>query len=190
MKPKLKKCKACKQLFQPFNSMAKVCGIECALVLARAKRAKREASAEKAEKAEARKAKMAFMENDTKRLKALAQKTFNAFIRERDKDEGCVSCDKPSTWASGLWHAGHYLTTAAKPQLRFNELNVHKQCSQCNLFLSGNVARYKARLWQKIGTDAVEALENDNTKARYRAEDYRKIIQIYKQKLKELKNGA
>ena len=190
MKPKPKKCKACKKLFQPFNSMAKACGLDCALVLARAGRAKMEASAEKAEKEEARKAKKEFMENDGKRLKALAQKTFNAYIRERDRDEGCISCDKPSTWTGGLWHAGHYLTTAAKPQLRFNEFNVNKQCSQCNLFLSGNVARYKARLCQKIGTDAVEALENDNTKARYRAEDYRQIIQTYKQKLKELKNGA
>lgn len=183
------KCKACKKLFQPFNSMTKACSLDCALILARARRAKMEAAAEKAEKAEARKAKKEFMENDTKRLKALAQKTFNAYIRERDKDEGCVSCDKHSTWTGGLWHAGHYLTTAAKPQLRFNEFNVNKQCSQCNLFLSGNVARYKARLCKKIGTAAVEALENDNTKARYRAEDYRQIIQTYKQKLKELKNG-
>jgi hypothetical protein len=190
MKPRKKKCKACKQLFQPFNSLAKACGVECSLVLARSEKAKKVAAAEKAEKAEVRKAKKQFKENDTKHLKALAQKTFNAFIRERDKDECCISCDKPRTWTGGLWHAGHYLTTGAKPQLRFNELNVNKQCSQCNLFLSGNVAVYKVRLENKIGKAAVEALENDNTKANYRAEDYRQIIQTYRQKLKELKNGA
>lgn len=190
MIPKLKKCKVCKQQFQPFNSMAKVCKIDCALLLARAVRTKKEAAAEKAEKAEARKAKRQFKDNDMKHLKGLAQKTFNAYIRERDKDEGCISCDKPHTWTGGLWHAGHYLTTAAKPQLRFSELNAHKQCSQCNLFLSGNVAKYKARLYQKIGVAAVEELETNNNKARYRVEDYQQIIKTYRKKLKELKNGG
>ena len=189
MKPKPRKCAACKQLFQPFNSMAKACGIDCALRLARAGRAKREAAAEKAEKAAARKARKQFKENDAKHLKALAQKTFNAFIRERDKNEGCISCDKPSTWTGGLWHAGHYMTTGAKPQLRFNESNCARQCNQCNLFLSGNVAVYKVRLEAKIGKEAVEALENDNSKANYRAEDYRRIIAEYKAKIKALKSG-
>lgn len=190
MKLKPRKCAACKQPFMPFNSMAKACGIDCAVRLARAKKQKQNIAEEKAEKAIARKAKQQFKENDTRHLKALAQKTFNAFIRERDKEEGCISCYKPSTWTGGLWHAGHYLTTGANPQLRFNELNVNKQCSQCNLFLSGNVAVYKAMLENKIGKAAVEALENDNTKANYRAEDYRQIIQTYRQKLKELKNGV
>lgn len=190
MKPKQKKCRACKQLFQPFNSMAKACGVECSLVLAREEKAKKLAAAEKAEKAEVRKAKKDFKDNDLKKLPGKAQKVFNTYIRWRDKDDGCISCDKPSTWTGGVWNAGHYLTTAAKPQLRFNELNVNKQCSQCNLFLSGNVGAYKVRLENKLGKAAVEALENDNTHTRYRAEDYRQIIQTYRQKLKELKNGA
>lgn len=189
MKPKPKKCKTCKQLFQPFSSMANTCSMECALTFTRAKKQKTIAAAEKAEKAEARKAKRQFKETDTKHLKALAQKTFNAFIRERDKNEGCISCDKPSTWTGGLWHAGHYLTTGAKPQLRFNEFNTNRQCVQCNVFLSGNVAVYKVRLEAKIGKEAVEALENDNTKANYRAEDYQRIIAEYKAKIKALKSG-
>lgn len=173
-KPRLKKCKVCGEQFKPFNSMAKACGIQCALVLGR--------------EATAKKAKAEFKAKDTTHLKALAQKVFNSFIRLRDEGEECISCDKSKDW-QGQWHAGHYMTTGARPQLRFNELNVSRQCSQCNLYLSGNLAQYRLKLIGKIGLEAVEALESDTSSAKLRAEDYTRIIAEYRLKIKQLKNN-
>lgn len=173
-KPRMKKCKVCGEQFRPFNSMAKACGIQCALVLGRETTAK--------------KAKAEFKAKDTAHLKALAQKVFNSFIRLRDEGEGCISCDKSKDW-QGQWHAGHYMTTGARPQLRFNERNVSRQCSQCNLYLSGNLAQYRLKLIAKIGLKAVEELESDTSSAKFRAEDYTRIIAEYRLKIKQLKNN-
>ena len=173
-KIRLKKCKACGERFKPFNSMAKACGIPCALILGR--------------EATAKKAKAEFKAKDTSSLKPLAQKVFNAYIRLRDEGEGCISCDKSKDWQV-QWHAGHYMTTGARPQLRFNEQNVWRQCSQCNLYLSGNLAQYRLKLIDRIGLAAVEALEADTTSAKFRAEDYTRIITDYRIKIKQLKNS-
>ena len=172
-KPRLKQCRACGEQFKSFNSLANACGIDCALVLGR--------------EAAAKKAKAAFRATDTVHLKALAQKAFNLYIRLRDEGEGCISCDKTKCWP-GQWHAGHYLTTGARPQLRFNELNVWRQCSQCNLYLSGNLAQYRLKLTRRIGAEAVEALEADTSGARFRAEDYSRVITECRLKIKQLKS--
>jgi len=171
-KPRLKKCRACGEQFKPFNSLAKACGIQCALTLGR--------------EATAKKAKAEFKASDTTHLKALAQKVFNSYIRLRDEDEGCISCDKSKDW-HGQWHAGHYLTVGARPQLRFNELQVWRQCSQCNLYLSGNLAQYRLKLIGRIGLEAVEVLEADTSSAKFRAEDYSRVITEYRLKIKQLK---
>jgi len=45
-----------------------------------------------------------------------AQSEFNKYIRLRDAKEPCISCGRFHT---GQYHAGHYLTVGAKPELRF-----------------------------------------------------------------------
>jgi hypothetical protein len=58
-----------------------------------------------------------------------AQHAFNEFIRYRDRDFPCISCGRHH---DGQYHAGHFRTTGASPELRFDEDNCHKQCSACN----------------------------------------------------------
>lgn len=84
------------------------------------------------------------------------QTIFNKYIRLRDKNDPCISCGE----ANRTFHAGHYVAVGAKYGLRFNEDNVHKQCSRCNTFLHGNLINYRKNLIKKIGVDRVEALEN------------------------------
>jgi hypothetical protein len=115
-----------------------------------------------------------------------AQHAFNAFIRERDRDLGCVSCDKPADW-NGQWHASHWKSVGARPDLRFNPDNCQKACSQCNLWLSGNPIPFKDELVRRIGVERVEWLECLHEPKRYRREDYQAIEAEYKAKLKELK---
>ncbi len=114
-----------------------------------------------------------------------AQQAFNAFIRERDKDLPCISCGR---FHKGQYQAGHYRTTKAHPELRFNEDNTHKQCSACNNYLSGNIVNYKPRLIEKIGQERFDALMIQRPLMKWRREDYERICDEYRAKLRSLSN--
>lgn len=122
-------------------------------------------------------------QNDKSFRAAQAQKAFNAYIRQRDEKEPCISCQRHH---KGQYHAGHYRTVGAAKQLRFDEDNCHKQCAPCNNHLSGNLTEYRINLIKKIGLKAVELLDNNNEVKRYSIEEYKTIEQHYKAKLKEL----
>jgi len=112
-----------------------------------------------------------------------AQTVFNAWIRERDIDQVCISCQKPPKKKN----AGHYRSVGAVSALRFEPLNCHLQCEHCNTHLSSNAIEYRINLVKKIGVDKVEWLEGPHEPKRYRKEDYIEIKRIYKEKLKQLK---
>ncbi|AUR90644.1 NinG protein [Vibrio phage 1.148.O._10N.286.54.A10] len=114
-----------------------------------------------------------------------AQKWFNKYIRLRDNDEPCICCGRENT-DDIQWHAGHFLTTGARPEHRFNEDNCHKQTSYCNNYLSGNVAEYRKRLIEKIGKVKVEVMERDHKQKNYTIDDLKEIISKYKLKCKDL----
>jgi len=176
---KPKKCKSCGVTFKPFSSLAKVCSMACSLDYVdsqKAVKAKKEHVAQKKD----------FLANDKSFQRAKAQKAFNEFIRLRDAALGCISCDKPSDWA-GQWHASHFKTVGARPDLRFNEDNCHKACSVCNNYLSGNIGPYTLALERKIGSERLAALEFEGGPKKYTAEDYAAITKIYQQKIKDLK---
>jgi hypothetical protein len=179
-------CPVCREMYTPKRyglRLTRCCdNAGCRLGYAQGVRAK------EAEKA-ARSRKKAFLDDDKAFQRAKAQKAFNEFIRLRDASLGCVSCDKPATW-SGQWHAGHYKTTGARPDLRFNEDNCHKQCSVCNNHLSGNLGNYRASLYQKIGLDRFADLEFDPQEPKkFTAADYKNIHATYAGKVKELKSA-
>lgn len=182
--PKPRKCPVCRDEFTPKRiglKLTKVClNAACVLDYAQGLRAK---DFDK----QTREMKSDFRKKDKSFQRDKAQKSVNEFIRLRDAKLPCVSCDKPSDWG-GQWHAGHYKTTAARPDLRFNEDNISKQCAQCNTFLSGNLAVYRITLVARIGLDRVLALEVDTDKPKkYTAEDYAAITKIYQAKIKDLK---
>jgi hypothetical protein len=112
-----------------------------------------------------------------------AQTVFNAYIRARDEVEPCISC---SRYHQGQYHAGHYLSVGARPELRFNPLNVHKQCAPCNNHLSGNIALFRINLIKKIGLEQVEWLEGPHEPSKYTIEDLKTIRETYRLKLKSL----
>lgn len=117
-----------------------------------------------------------------------AQAEFNAWIRLRDAALGCVSCDKPATWA-GQWHASHFRSVGSSPEHRFNPLNVHKACSVCNNHLSGNILGYRPELERRIGIEAVEALLGPSEPKRYSVEDLKAIKAEYRELTRELKRA-
>ncbi len=112
-----------------------------------------------------------------------AQTAFNAYIRARDAHLPCVSCGRHH---QGQWHAGHYRTVGANPELRFNELNVWRQCAPCNDHLHGNLINYRIELIKRIGVEEVEWLEGKHEPKKYSIEDLKAVRAEYKQKLKDL----
>jgi len=112
-----------------------------------------------------------------------AQAAFNAYIRQRDSDQPCISCQRHH---AGQYHAGHYRTVGACPELRFDEDNCHKQCAPCNNHLSGNLVKYRVNLILKVGIKRVEWLEGNHDAKHYSIDDIKQIEKTYKEKLKQL----
>ena len=166
-------------MFYPANSLAKVCSVQCAMEYAKKQAVAEQNKAEKKrlkERKEQLKSRAEWLRD--------AQAVFNKFIRLRDKDQPCISCGR---YHEGQWHAGHYRSVGACPELRFCEQNVHKQCSVCNNHKSGNIIEYRINLVRRIGQSAVEFLEKqDHDPKKYTIEDCKAIIKHYKAKIKEL----
>jgi hypothetical protein len=151
------RCKNCGQHYRKFQTFQKWCSIDCAtqIALKALERAKKkrlvEVSREK--------------KNRLERLKTRSelilevQREFNRYIRIRDSLLPCISCGVAATHQAAKWQAGHYLSTGARPDLRFDEFNVHKQCVRCNMHLAGNITLYRIGLAKKIGADQLSRLE-------------------------------
>jgi hypothetical protein len=175
-----KKCKNCKtEIINPFSSTQTACSPSCAIELAREKQAKESKAKAKLE----RKAHRAAKERVKSKGKWFAetQAVFNKWIRLRDDKDPCISCNR---YHEGQYHAGHYLSRGASPELRFDEFNTRKQCSACNLHLSGNQVKYRIQLIKKIGLEKVEWLEGPHEPKRYTIDDLKEIKQKYKDKIK------
>lgn len=128
-----------------------------------------------------------FNDSDVSVLKRKAQIAFNAYIRKRDENLNCISCDHNfNSDKPRQRHAGHYRPQGGHSLLRYDERNCHVQCSICNNYKSGNLADYRLALIEKIGLEVVEELESIDTTKRWSVEELQEIIKTYKFKMKEL----
>lgn len=118
-----------------------------------------------------------------------AQVAFNAFIRERDKYQPCISCGSPLAVEAigGGFDCGHYRSVGSAPHLRYDERNAHGQCKKCNRYGSGRAVDYRIGLMKRIGESTLADLERDQTHKHYTIDDLKAIKAKYKLKLKSLK---
>lgn len=182
---KPKTCTACKAKFSPFRTLQKVCSITCAMKEANRKTMKTHEKSLKEERRKLREQKEAL--KPLGKWRAEAQSEFNKFIRLRDLNEPCISCGR---FHKGQYHAGHYRTRGANPELAFEELNCHKQCAPCNNHLSGNLVNYRINLIEKIGLEKVEWLEGPHDAKKYSIEDFKNIKITYRGKARDLERKA
>ena len=112
-------------------------------------------------------------------LTAEAQTAFNQYIRARDYGKPCISSGVAMDWNGNGVDAGHYRSRGSAPHLRFDERNVHAQSKHDNRYLSGNVTGYRIGLIERIGLEAVEALERDQTLRKYSREMLKEIKANY-----------
>ena len=115
-----------------------------------------------------------------------AQRYFNSYIRARDLGKLCISCDKP---LGNKFDAGHYFSTSYK-NVTFNENNVHGQCVHCNQHQHGNLLNYQLGIERRIGADELIKLHEEAHKTRkYTRQELKDVIETYKQKIKDVRNG-
>jgi len=183
---KPKRCKQCNEPFTPQRMGQKVCGPACAIPFARNQSAKAQEVLAKAGRI-ADRAKREALKTRSDWIKD-AQREFNKYIRLRDAGRPCICCDRPlgEDQPGGAYDAGHYRSVGSAPHLRFDERNVHAQRKQCNLWGAGRAVDYRLGLIKRIGIDAVQALESDQSPRRYTIEDLKHIVQTYRAKAKEV----
>jgi hypothetical protein len=189
-KPVIRVCKVCKESYEKQRMGQRVCGPKCAVDLARIDREKKEADERRDSRAADRKRKEEMMSRPE--WVEAAQKAFNAYIRARDADKPCICCGKPfePQKFGGSMDAGHYLSRGAAPHLRFDERNCHGQRKNCNRPGGTTREAFRAGMIARIGLEAVEALEADQTPRKYSIAELKEIKATYKRKLKELKGAA
>lgn len=181
---KAKKCKECQEYFTPVNSLQNVCNWKCALERVNRINIKKATQVSKKEESLRKRELRARREAIRPRsyYVKLAQASFNAFIRERDIGQVCISCQKPPKKVQ----AGHYKTTAARPDIRFHPFNNNLQCFHCNVHKSGAIDLYRPNLIKKIGLKNVEWLEQEQPLQNLTVDDLKDIKQYYKEQLKQL----
>ncbi|WP_272668177.1 recombination protein NinG [Providencia sp. PROV117] len=194
--PRRRRCKICREWFHPKYENIEWCSPEHGAKLAIKRRSKErekleaKLKKERQQKEKESRDKLKIRKLAVKPLKYFtqqAQNAFNAYIRYRDRNEPCISCER---FHEGQYHAGHYRTTGANPELRFNEDNCHKQCAPCNNHLSGNIEKYTPNLIAKIGQERFDILMGFHELPKWKREDYERIRDHYRKKLKELKDAG
>ena len=201
---KEKKCRQCKEVFTPYNSLQVCCDPFCAVDYVKAKQEKKLKRdlkiAEKIERADLRKRKEK-LKSKKDFIKDL-QAVFNKFIRLRDKGENCISCGKNEAELNInnpiSMVCGHYLSVGAHPELRFTEFNANLQCTRCN----GGAGKYgqfngkgltvtkeyRINLIAKIGQCNVDVLESKHEPLKLDVDHIKDKIKEYKQKIKGLEH--
>jgi hypothetical protein len=146
----------------------------------RAERASKAAIKKKKKEHSSQKRKLQ-QENVKTREKA-ARSACHKYIRERDKNDNCICCDKP---LGETYHAGHFLPSGNNSILRYDEFNIHAQRVDCNYFRGGDSGDYERNLRKKIGDEKVDRLLSmrGHGPVKRTAEDYSEIEQYFKRKL-------
>lgn len=191
--PKPKKCKnpACGISFPPQRLGQAVCSPKCALAMAPANTEKARKAIDQRDRREiqVRKEKLKSRADHLRE----AQAAVNEYVRLRDAHLPCISCDSMPNdndlMTGSRWDAGHYRSVGACPELRFEPLNIHRQCVKCNRNLSGNAVEYRIRLLQRIGAETVVWLEGPHEPRKYTVEEIKTIKAEYRAKTRELKKG-
>jgi len=178
------KAKSCRKRFEPVGStLQPVCSPPCAIEHTKYLREKKEKEEGKTRRRRIKKMKREIMtlSDHKKELQVLV----NRYVRIRDKDSNCISCDRPLV---GKFDAGHFYSQGGYPSVRFDLVNIWGQCVYCNRDLHGNLLPYRTRLIKKIGKKEYNALEQ-----RARASNKQTIPEIilmkeeYKEKLRVIK---
>ena len=101
----------------------------------------------------------------------------------RDKDQPCISCQKP---LGNKYDAGHFLSVGNYPSSRYDLRNINAQCVHCNQFRGGAVHEYRPNLIQKIGEKSFNDLyESRHQEKKYSRPEIQELITLFKVRIKQ-----
>ena len=194
---KLKKCKICGKKFEPFNTLSRVCGWQCALIYAKDQDKRKE-------KAIARKEKKEFYDNDVKRQHNLTKTVFNRlrvlqekeWFRKTGQRPQCISCGKENM----DWCCGHFKTVASQGNLRYDTRNTYLQCNRyCNKALSGNIYGNKTtrgyikglydRFGEEKAKEIIDYCETQTESKKWTAQELREMRKEFNKQIREFESG-
>jgi len=102
---------------------------------------------------------------------------FSKWIRERDKGV-CYTCQRRGLHGS-IYHAGHFISRRHNATL-FNEMNVHGQCINCNMWDYGNSGVYAQNLIRDYGKEKFDELvAKGKTIKQFTIKELENIIEKY-----------
>jgi hypothetical protein len=120
-----------------------------------------------------------------------ADEIFSKYIRARDRDETydfcltCFTCGKieRTEWA----HAMHYIDRD-QMATRYDEINVHGGCEECNCFDPNHKEKYHAAMIHKYGEYKVnELIKRSKSLQKFMRHELEDLIVHYKEELKKLR---
>lgn len=183
MKPTNRRCSSCKKKVPAgealTSSLRAFCSYTCLTAYAKSDKGQKAVQTAKKRELKERKETLKTARDYIKE----AQVAFNKYIRTRDLGKPCISCGNlPEQKLGGTMDAGHFRSTGSASHLRFNTLNCHAQCVTCNRYGSGMAVDYRISLIKKIGLEAVEKLECDNTPRRFTIDYLKRVKMIFSKK--------
>lgn len=204
--PKPKTCKnpACRASFVPQRLGQAVCSPKCALATVEVQKAKEKKSLAQAGRRDIKVRKEA-LKSRGDHMKD-AEKAVRDYRRtyELSIGSGCISCGESQEsilhaqgWKTGgAFDAGHFLGKGARPELRLVPNNIWLQCKSCNAGSSKYARKgqtvsqaFREGLIDRIGLEAVKALEADHAPRKETVEQLKAITAEYRAKTRELKKG-
>lgn len=178
------RCLHCRE-YHPADSVLRLpagsfCSLQHAVDYGRAKAQKaREKAKIKAQKAQKAKVK----EGDIRHQHKLTQSAVNRLCLLLDSGKPCISCGRPDG-GGRLRNAGHFKSRGANSGLRYDLLNIHGQCTYCNLYNSGAVEGYRQGLLERYGSEILDYLD---TAPRVRAWTAQELIQMRSEVAEEIR---
>ncbi len=178
------RCLHCRE-YHPADSVLRLpagsfCSLQHAVDYGRAKaqkaREKAQIKAEKAQKAQVK-------AGDIRHQNKLTQSTVNRLCLLLDSGKPCISCGRPDQ-GGRMRNAGHFKSRGANSGLRYDLLNIHGQCTHCNLYNSGAVEGYRQGLLERYGSAILEYLD---TAPRVKAWTAQELIQMRSEVAEEIR---
>jgi hypothetical protein len=153
---KSKKCKICKESFEPKNSLQVVCKSECAIEYGRIHLKRTKIERTKKQRLERKELKETI--KTSKDYRNELQRKINTLVRSIDEGCKCISIDCNETESM---EAGHFRAVGAGigSPIRFNLLNIFFECKSCNKF-KGSKYSYYDGLIETFGDDIFQVIHD------------------------------
>ena len=139
------------------------CGATCLIEVARAKQqaaAKKKAKSDQVKKDAEFKEMKVRVKSDREtigKLKGILQGLTNKLAKIVNYRDDCISCGKDLANEKQV-DGGHWIAVGQCDAMRFNMMQIFRQCTNCNNFLKGNQLEYERRLREIKGDEYVEYL--------------------------------